>query len=170
MSLLSCNVPLPGGVRAAAEDLVPYLTPLDQVREEHTFVCKRLGRDERPRHVRERLRTALAGAAPFRVRLDGVGVFETPASGPGPVVYLGVESPGLVALHERLCETFAPVDGLEGDAYVPHVTLGRGGTPSPEELDRLREQSPPPVEWTVDRLYVYDASYEQVAAELSLPP
>jgi 2'-5' RNA ligase len=169
VSTLSCNVPVPPAVEAVTEDLLGHLTALERRREDHTLVCKRLGEGD-PRRARERLRTALGDAGPVRARIDGVGVFERPPAGPAPVVYLAVDSPGLVALHERLCGTVPPVEGIEGPDYVPHVTLARGGTLSPRERDRLRSLSPTAVEWTVDRLTVYDATYERVVTDLSLPP
>ncbi len=170
MVTLSLNVPVPARVEAVAEDLLPLLTDFASRRERHTLVCKRLVTDEPPRRVRERLRTTLDGAAPVRARIDGVGAFERPPVGPAPVVFLRVESPGLETLHRRLCEEYPPVEGIEAEAYVPHVTLARGGDVSPADVDALRERPVPAVEWTVDRLHVFDASYDQVAAELSLPP
>ncbi len=169
MTLLSLNAPVPGAVAAAADDLSPVLLPFDRVREDHTFVVKRLGTDGDPYHLRERLRTALRGTPPVRARLDGLDAFRDPPSGPGPVLYLAVESPGIVSIHETLAETFGAIPDLGGEDYTPHVTVARGGDVSRETLDRLRERAVPSVTWTVDSLHVYDASYDTVAAELSLP-
>lgn len=168
MTTLSLNAPVPNGVVAVADDLSPALSRFDRVRSDHTLVVKRLGTDARPRPVRERLRTALAGVPPFEARLDGLGVFERPPAGPGPVLYFAVDSPGLVRVHEALLEAFPPVAGLEGEGYVPHVTVARGGDPG--VAADLRERSVPSVAWTVDRLHVYDADYEEVAADIRLPP
>ena len=170
MTTLSLNVPVPSAVAALADDLAPALTPFDRVRDDHTFVLKRLADGSPyPHRLREQARTALAGAGPARARVDGLGVFEWPPSGPGPVLYLAVESPGLVAMHETLVDALGAVEGLEGADYTPHVTLARGADLPPAALDRLCDRSVPAVEWTVDRLLVYDAGYDEVAARLSLP-
>ncbi len=169
MSLLSLNAPVPSAVAAAVDDLSPVLPPFDRVRDDYTFVVKRLGTDADPYRLREQVRTALQGTPPVQARLDGLDTFPDPPSGPGPVLYLAVESPGIVSIHETLVEPFGAIPDLGGDDYTPHVTVARGGDVSPDTLDRLRDRDVPPVTWTVDRLLVYDASYDTVAAELSLP-
>jgi 2'-5' RNA ligase len=176
----SLNVPVPGTVERRAEELRPALLPFDAVRERRTLVCKRLGgssadggrasgaeRSGGVARLRERVRTALAGAPAFEARVADVDCFERPASGDAPVVYLAVESPGLQELHRRLCSTFDPVPGIEGDDYVPHVTLARGGPV--EAARRLAEREVAPVTWTVDRLSLWDASYEESVDEFRLP-
>ncbi|MDZ7701069.1 MAG: 2'-5' RNA ligase family protein [Halobacteriales archaeon] len=93
--------------------------------------------------------------SPVDVRIDGLGAFEAPVTGPAPVAYLAVESPGLEALHARLVEAFGAVEGLEGEAYVPHVTVARGGDAAAlEPLDGVEID---PVEWTVTELWCWDA-------------
>jgi len=88
-------------------------------------------------------------------------------SGPSPVVYRTVESAGLVALHDRLCEAFEAVDGVEGSDYVPHVTVARGGDPAAAR--RLVERDIDPVEWVVEELVCFDAERGQPASRVSLP-
>lgn len=180
----SLNVPVPGAAKRLAADLHRELVAFETVRERHTLVCKRLtdgGRRDSgqgggwnratgagvPPRLRERLRTALAGTPAFEVRITGIDAFETPARGAGPVVYLAVESPGLVSLHRRLCEPFPPIEGIEGDDYVPHVTLARGG--SDADADRLRERSVDSIEWTVSELRLWDADRRESTARFSLP-
>lgn len=164
--MYSLNAPVPASVARLASGLAADLLDAG-VRERHTLVVKRLGDD--PGTMAPDVRAVVEGTDPFEARVTGVEAFRDPPRGTAPVAYLRVESPGLRRLHGRLCDRFAPVDGLEGDDYTPHVTLGRGGDVPPAAVDRLREHATP-VEWTVDRLYVYDATYDQVATELSLPP
>ena len=163
------NVPVPGRVSAIASDLRPVLAPFDRVRERHTLVVKRLGEAE-PAGLEKRVRRALAGTPAFEARVAGIGTFREPVAGPGPVVYLGVESPGLVRLHRQLCEAFGTVPGIEREDYVPHVTLARGGGAEAEEaVERLVETEVEPVTWTVGELVFWDARYDEVTGRVSLP-
>jgi hypothetical protein len=164
----SLNVPVPVRVGALARDLGSNLgSARVRTRGEHTLVAKRLVGDEGYAHLEARAREALRGAPAFEARVTEVGVFEQAASGPSPVVYLAVESPGLERLHERLSETFDPVPDVEGDAYVPHVTVARGA--SPDLVDRLRDAAFDPVEWSVTELVFWDAERGQQVSTLSLP-
>lgn len=165
--MYSLNVPVPGDVQRLAAELHPRLTAFDTVRERHTLVAKRLGDDSLDR-LRERLRRPLRDLSPFEARVTGLDVFERPTRGTGPVVYLAVESPGLVALHERLVDAFGTVAGLEGDDYTPHVTLGRGGSFDGDALASLSDRVEP-VAWTVSELAVYDSRYRETVSRLSLP-
>lgn len=155
--MFSLNVPVPGSAARLAGDLareLPGATP--RPRGEHSMVAKRLATDDRPPSVVEaRAREVLADQRPVAVRIGEVDWFETPTSGPGPVVYLAVESPGLHALHDHLCETFDPVPEVEGAEYTPHVTIARGG--DREAARRLLDREIEPIEWVVDELAFYDA-------------
>ena len=163
--MYSLNVPVPGGVQRLAAELHPRLTAFDTVRERHTLVVKRLGDDSLAR-LRERLRPLLRDEPAFEARVTDIDFFERPTRGTGPVVYLAVESPGLVALHDRLCEEFDPIDGLEGDDYVPHVTLARGG--SIADAEALADLDVDPVTWTVSALDLWSAELRESAATLRL--
>ncbi|NIS33684.1 MAG: 2'-5' RNA ligase family protein, partial [Actinobacteria bacterium] len=92
-----------------------------------TLVAKRFDGAVPEASIESEARLALAGTGPFECRVTGLGAFEAPVAGPAPVAYLAVESPGLEALHDELVEAFGAVPGLEGEDYVPHVTLARGG-------------------------------------------
>jgi len=96
-----------------------------------------------------------------------VDYFARPPRGPGPVVYLAVESPGLRRLHRRLVERFGAVPGLEGDDYVPHVTLARGGDPAAAERAATRDVEP--VAWTVSELEAWDAERREAIGRIDLP-
>ncbi|WP_123535788.1 2'-5' RNA ligase family protein [Halosimplex salinum] len=168
--MYSLNVPVPGTVAALARDLGTRLgTASVRRRGEHTLVCKRLDTDDAATYheLEARAREVLAGEPPFAVRVTGVDVFTDVPRGESPVVYLAVESPGLVALHERLCEVFRPVDEIEGEGYVPHVTVARGG--SIERAAGLRDTPFDPVEWSVERLEFWDAEHDQSVSSVSLP-
>ena len=81
-----------------------------------------------------------------------------------------MDSPGLVRVHRELCETFGTVPGIEGDDYVPHVTLARGGGADAEDaVGRLLETEVEPVTWTVGELVFWNARYDEVTGRVSLP-
>lgn len=165
----SLNVPVPGRVAAIGEDLRPALSPFASVQDRHTLVLKRLSEAGRE-GLETRVRQALAGAPAFEARVQGIGAFEEPVAGPAPVVYLAIESPGLIQVHEQLCERFDPVLGIEGDDYVPHVTLARGGgADAMAALDRLRARDVDPVTWTIGELLFWDAGHDEVTGRVSLP-
>jgi len=175
--VFSLNLPVPGVVAREASALHPALASagVTRFRDRHSLVVKRFEgtrpggeRYESLPRLRERLRTVLRGQPAFEARLAGVDVFEDPPRGPGPVVHLAVESPGLVALHERLVDAFGAVEGLEGDDYTPHVTLGRGGSFDADLLTDLSARVDP-VTWTVSELAVYDSRSRETAARVSLP-
>lgn len=167
--MYSVNVPVPSAVGRLATDLARDLPGArERTRDEHTLVCKRLGdaEDGFGRLV-ARVREAIAGTVPFEARVTGVDAFEDPETGTGPVVYLVVESPGLIALHGHLCEEFEPVAHLEGDAYVPHVTIARGGD---VDLARdLTDREVDPISFDVTELLVWDPHRNVTATRLSLP-
>ena len=172
----SLNVPVPGRVAALSGDLRPALAAFDRVKERHTLVVKRLSQSgpgpdwTDPAGLETRVREALAGAPAFEARVSEIGAFREPVAGPGPVVYLAVESPGLHDVHRRLCAAFEPVPELEGEEYVPHVTLARGGGEAAEEaVGRLLETDIEPVTWTVGELVFWDARYGEVTGRVSLP-
>jgi 2'-5' RNA ligase len=165
----SLNVPVPGEVAALATDLareLPGARPRERGR--HTLVCKRLGGGDRVqfRRLAARAREVLSGTAPFAARVTGVGSFPDPPTGTAPVVYLAVDSPGLERLHARLAERFDPVERLEGEAYVPHVTIARGGRLA--DAERLAAREIDPVTWTVTELRFWDAD-RGPADRVSLP-
>jgi len=177
--MFSLNVPVPRDVDRFADRIHPRLAAFDRVRDRRSLCVKRFGPDdvsgrggptpEKNRAVaelRERLRPVLSAVGPFDVRLPALNYFERPARGPGPVVYLAVESDVLTRLHRRLCGAFDPVEGLEGDDYVPHVTLARGGDVA--DATDLAATDVEPVEWRVHALELYDPEFRQPAATIEL--
>jgi 2'-5' RNA ligase len=158
----SVNVPVPGeAVRLARGLAAECLTATP--RRGHSLVAKRLP-DERFATMARQTRETLTGTEPFDARITGVDLFRDPPTGTAPVAYLVVESPELVRIHRRLCETFDPVPGFEGDEYDPHVTVARGGDAA-DLLGRDIE----PYEWTVERLALWHPGDEQTVESISLP-
>ena len=183
--MFSLNVPLPPAVENIAADLHPKLTGFKRLRERQTLVCKRFGVDDvssgepdRPRPTKSQavetlytdLRGLLSGTVPVEVAVTGIDTFDTPVSGAGPVVYLTVESDELVRLHRRLCAAYDAIDGIEGDDYVPHVTLARGGEPEAvrEAVTRIRGVDIESIRWRVHALDLYDPEFREVAATIEL--
>lgn len=163
------NLRVPPAVERLADRLHPKLTPFEQVRERHTLVVKRIEADtwrEGRGGVRERLRRVLDRTEPFPLRIDGVDYFADPPDGRGPVVYLTVESEGIQQLHRRLCQEFPVVDDLEGENYVPHVTLARGG--STADAERVAGTEIEPVEWTAQRALTWDREHREAVDRFKL--
>ena len=165
--MYSVNVPVPGRVRELADALYPELVGFETVREDHSCLLKRLGDADHVTQLQHRTHRALEGAPAVEARITGVDYFADPPLGSAPVVYLAVESPGLEQLHDRLTETFGVVEGLEGNDYVPHVTLARGGDEATAK--RLADREIEPVGWTVNGLEFWDGTYKLPVSRVSLP-
>lgn len=159
--MYSLNAPVPPEVGRLASGVAARARTAE-VRERHTLVCKRLGEGDAA-VLERRAREALAGAPAVAARVHRVETFDDPPDGRGPVAYLAVESPGLAGLHERLCVAFEVRPAIEGEGYVPHVTVARGGDAA--ELTGAVE----PVEWTVQGLELWDARHEEVVDRVALP-
>jgi len=166
----SLNVPVPSQVAALASDIAAEL-PMARARTrgEHTLGVKRLGGTAGAYdRLEARTRELLRGQPAFDVRISRVDIFENPPVGSAPVVYLAVESPGLVELHERLAEVFDPVNTqIEGEGYTPHVTVARGG--SLESAEQAASRKIEPVKWSVSELVFWDAKHSQTVSSVSLP-
>lgn len=168
--MYSLNVPVPGHVAALASEVARELPGARaRVRGEHTLGVKRLGTRDISAYDRleARVREELVGQPSFEVRITGLKYFSDAITDPSPVVYLAVESPELVALHQRLAETFDPIEGIEGEGYTPHVTVARGG--SLEQAQRAVKRDIEPIRWTVSKLVFWDARRGQPVSTVSLP-
>ena len=169
--MYSLNAPLPPAVWDLTASLRPSLSGFDRVRETRTqtLVLKRLPATDRREFidVERRARDALRGAPAVEARISGIEVFRDPPNGPGPVLYLAVESPGLDRLHSMLVEEFGAIETLEGDGYVPHVTLARGG--SEAVIESLRDRDIEGLTFTIDALEFYDGRYRERIDTISLP-
>ena len=165
--MYSLNAPVPGRVAALAGELFPELVGFESVREDHSILLKRLGDDEFS-HLAERVRRELQGAPAVEARITGIDYFATPPRGSSPVVYLTVESPGLLRLHEQLVDAFGAIDGLEGEDYVKHVTLARGSG-NVDAARSLAEREVEPITWTIRELRLWDAKHGEAARTIRLP-
>mgnify|MGYP005853085917 CR=1 FL=1 len=173
--MFSLNIPVPGSVARLASELYPQLVAFDTIREQHTLVAKRFDEstlaagspDYQLSTLRKQLPAVLAGTPAFEARADAIDYFAEPPRGTAPVVYLAVDSPGIRRLHEQLVDDYGAIDGLEGDDYVPHITLARGG--STADADRLVERSIGPISWTVSELLLWDSRYRERVTRYSLP-
>ena len=184
--MFSLNVPLSPIEERLTSDLHPKRSGFNHVRDRHTLVCKRFGTDavagdsDESAHTDhpsrsvaldrlcDRLRRPLARTSPFEVAVTGVDTFDVPASGSSPVVYLTVESDGLVRLHRRLCADFDAIEGIEGDDYVPHITLARGGNPDSGVVVDLVDTAFDPIRWRVHALDVWDPEVREVAVTVDV--
>ena len=164
--MYSLNVRLPGRVEALCERLRPDLYGAARVRERRTLVLKRFGGRSPGEYARleREVRDALSGTDAFEARVTRIDAFEEPVWGKGPVVYLAIESHTLRTLHERLLD-LVEEHPTEGEAYVPHITLARGGDLDP---DRLRALDVDPIVWTVRELEFWDATYGETISTLRL--
>lgn len=169
--MYSLNVPVPGRVSQLAWELRSSLTGFERLRDEPTLVVKRLPIDEPAAFpsVREDVYAAIRGTEPFDVRVHRIDVFSEPATGPGPVIYLAIDSPELESLHRRLAAAFEPIPDIEGEDYVPHITLARGGDPDTGTIERLCEQELEPVDWTVNRFVFWDPREGLPISDVRLP-
>ena len=165
--MYSVNVPVPGRVRTLANELYPDLVGFDTVREEHSCLLKRLGEADHVAQLQHRAHRALEGSPAVEARITGIDYFADPPLGSAPVVYLAVESPGLESIHDTLTDAFEVVEGLEGEAYVPHVTLARGGDEATAR--RLADREIDPIRWTVSGLEFWDGTYKLPVSRVSLP-
>ncbi len=168
-SVYSVNVPVPGRVRRLASELYPTLVGCNvaRIREDHSLLLKRLGEADHVHTLQHQAHRALEGAPAVEAAVTGIETFENPPLGPGPVIYLAVESPGLEAIHADLTESFGSVEGLEGADYVPHITLGRGG--DRDCLTALTERPVEPITWTISELEFFDGEYRLPVSRISLP-
>lgn len=159
--MYSLNAPVPATVARLASGLAADLRDAD-IRTRHTLLVKRFG-DHPRRGVAQGARSVLAGCPGFEARVIGVGCFENPPDNRGPVAYLMVKSPDLTEIHRRLCEVFEPVPGLEGEEYVPHITVARRG-----DAPRLEGSEIDSISWTIDRLDLWDADEREVVESIAL--
>jgi len=158
----SCNVTVPPDLSRLARGLASDCFEAIP-RDRHSLLVKRLDA-ERPSTLARQVRSELAGTGPFEARISGIDLFRNPPVGPAPVAYLLVESPPLVEAHNKLCALTDPVEQLEGEGYVPHITIARGG-----DAGKLADRSVESRLWTIDSLSIWSNRYNEVVERISLP-
>lgn len=164
--MYSLNATVPGTVEALAGELRGELLAFETVRDDRSMLIKRLGElTSVPRHAKL-LRQRLTDIGPITATVTGIDFFAAPPVGPGPVVYLAVDSPQLDAIHTRLVETYGAVHQLEGPEYTMHITLARGG--SEAAARRLTERSIEPVSWTITELLLMRNAGTEVIDRIDL--
>ncbi len=168
--MYSLNGTIPSAIVEQRDALEAELAVFDRIRDPLTLVIKRFG--DRSGASIDALEAAvgdaLAGWGPIAVRVTSIDAFVDPPSGVGPVIYLVVESPGLVELHETLTEQFGTADpAIEGPNYIPHITLARGGPKT--GIESLTGHRIDPIEWTSEEIHLWSVRYEQPVWTLSLP-
>jgi len=163
----SVNAPVPGRVSQLASRLYPDLHGFDRVRETHSLLVKRLGDAPDVNALQRRTHRALDGAPAVEAAVTGIEYFADPPVGSAPVVYFAIESPGLERIHADLADVFDPVAELEGENYVPHVTLARGGDEAAAR--RLAEREIDPIRFTVSELEFFDGQRRLPVSRVSLP-
>jgi 2'-5' RNA ligase len=111
---------------------------------------------DRNSRVAERLVEVARASAPFVLRLEGIGVFPSPAR--PRVAWVGVTTgrAELVELARKVRVALEPDFGAEREEFVPHLTLFR--VRSPSDLVAAREllsglRSPPPPREAVIRAF-----------------
>lgn len=166
----SLNAPVPAVIAERRDDLVDQLSTFERHREHLTLVVKRFG-ERSPGalvHLEHQLEDILTRWGPIEARITGVDAFVDPPGGPAPVVYFAVDSPGLTSLHMELVDRFGMADPtIEGDRYVPHITLARGG--SRVGLSEVTGHPIEPIDWVIDELVLWTARYDRPITHLQLP-
>jgi 2'-5' RNA ligase len=170
VTVYSLNAPVPGEVERLASELFPSLTAFEQVRERHALLVKRLGDVPAarvgPDRLAERLRPVVSGTPAFEARISGIDYFAEPPLGSAPVVYLAVECPELRRLHRRLVAEFGAVEDLEGESYVPHLTLARGG--AVDAAAGLAETDIESITWTMSELWLWNQEFRESVRRIQL--
>lgn len=167
--MYSLNVPVPSNVAALASEIARELPEARmRVRGEHTLCVKRLEATDRAEYdrIEARIREVLAGQESFDIRLTGLDLFSEPLIGSAPVVYLSLDAPKLEWLHRDLVETFGTAEPIEGEEYIPHVTVARGG--SYRAAKDIRDRDVEPIEWTVSNLVFWDAERKRRVSSIAL--
>jgi 2'-5' RNA ligase len=85
--------------------------------------------------IADRLRTVAEGRPPFRVTFTGTGAF--PNLGKMRVVWIGIDSPGLIDLASTVLEVLPPGEGEKAQPFRPHLTIGR--VKFPEGIRQCRD-------------------------------
>jgi 2'-5' RNA ligase len=174
---LFAAVEIPQGARDQVERAVsPWRERLPAARwvrpENWHVTVKFLGRTDPGllARVHEACAAAAAGVRPFRVELDGLGVFPRPTR--ARVFWVGLKDEGgmaalAAALDRELEREFPP----EKRPFTAHLTVARLNPPSPVDAEELERSAVEPSPFRVGELVLFrshlspkGARYEPLAA------
>ena len=148
----SLNVSMPQNIVRAIKEVTLGVSGWEEICEDPTLVIKRFEKGDVDGHVESEIRLLLEGVEPFDIEIGNLERFDVAERGSSPVLYLEVKSPGMKALHETLVDVFGSVKGVEGENYIPHITIARGGSGDYIEFDGLSCDT----EWTVEMLELWN--------------
>ena len=143
---------MPQNVVRLVGEVTPRLKGWEEVCEEPTLVIKRFERKDLDGHMESEIKFLLENVEPFNVKIGNLKKFDVAVRGSSPVLYLEIKSPGMKALHETLVSAFGCVKGIEGENYIPHITLARGGGKEDINFSVL----PGSTQWTAKMLEFWD--------------
>ena len=106
----------------------------------------------------------LESVEPFGIEIENLERFDVAEKGSSPVLYLEVKSPEVKALHETLVDVFGSVEGVEGENYIPHITIARGGSGDYTEFSGLSCDTG----WTVEMLEFWDRGERKKRSKIIL--
>ncbi len=122
----SLNVSIPQNIVRAIGEVTSELGQGGEVNEELTLVIKRFEKRDLDGHLESEIKILLENVEPFVVEIGNLKMFDVADRGTSPVLYLEVKSRGIKLLHETLVSSFGCVEGVEGENYIPHITIARG--------------------------------------------
>ncbi|HIJ12598.1 MAG TPA: 2'-5' RNA ligase family protein [Halobacteriales archaeon] len=148
----SLNVSIPQGIVRAIGEITPVLGRGEGIVEEPTLVIKRFEKEDLDGHIESEIKFLLENVEPFIVEIGNLEMFEVADRGTSPVRYIEVKSIGIKVLHETLVSVFGCVKGVEGENYIPHITIARGS--GAKNLDFSDFSGP--IQWTANTLEFWD--------------
>ena len=160
----SLNVSIPQNIIRAIEEVTLGVRGWEEICEEPTLVIKRFEKKDLDGHVKSEIRFLLESVEPFGIEIGNLERFDVAERGSSPVLYLEIKSPGVKALHENLIDIFGSVEGVEGENYIPHITIARGGSGDYIEFSGLSCDTG----WTVEMLEFWDGGERKKRSKIIL--
>ena len=160
----SLNVSIPQNIVRAIEEITLGVKGWEEICEEPTLVIKRFEKKDLDGHVKSEIRFLLENVEPFGIEIGNLERFDVAERGSSPVLYLEVKSPEVKALHENLVDVFGSVEGIEGENYIPHITIARGGSGDYIEFSGLSCDTG----WIVEMLEFWDRGERKKRSKIIL--
>ena len=160
----SLNVSIPQNIVRAIEEVALGVRGWEEICEEPTLVIKRFEKRDLDGHVKSEIRFLLESVEPFGIEIENLERFDVAEKGSSPVLYLEVKSPEVKALHETLVDVFGSVEGVEGENYIPHITIARGGSGDYTVFSGLSCDTG----WTVEMLEFWDRGERKKRSKIIL--